>query len=931
MTKKIQILGSFGSNVEVDSTLTQTGKAADAKATGDAINQLQTSIDEVTGLVGDLNGEYYTETEIDSMMADLNAAIDGKSDADHIHDNLYYTETEIDDRFDAMQSDIDSKVDAVDGMGLSTNDYTTTEKDKLATVEDHANFYEHPTHTSYDSGLYKVTVDGSGHVSGAVLAEKEDIVALGIPAEDTKYDTEISDLSDRIDDAVNDINITNQNLTGISQELENYKIINNEAVSNNATNIANNKTAIEIIQGDYLTSIDKINLQDDITKVSDRVTANVSAIETLNGEGEGSIKQSIDNAFNEFAANVTSDDVVNTYKELIDYAATHNSEFVTLVGEVDTINNRVGEVDSALSSYKTEVSDQFTEVNTIITDHSSNANNPHGVTKEQLGLDSVDNTSDFEKPISYATQEALNLKTDIGHNHDDLYYDKDEILGLITVGDIDDICALDQSYGESMDPVTVATKYWVESGYQPKGDYLTESDINAHNVSTSSHSDIRLLIENLANDLYTLADCDDETLDQMHEIVDYIQNNKSLIDGVTTSKVNVSDIVNNLTTNVSNKPLSAAQGVVLKALIDAIVIPTNVSELVNDEGYLTSYTETDPTVPAWAKTPSKPTYTASEVGAAPADHKHTVAVTGVNEPSVVTGAVTVPTVSKTQKYMTASATAPIVIPTTDSVLGANTQFTVSGGDVYTTKLAATASGVAVGASGTTDVITGFGNHITATAITDLNTTTIKNPTVTPVSIPNVTGNDVVTASKVSATAGQAATWSASVSNGVLSFDWVANTPTTVTATDVSASKVTLGEALSASSVSTDDVTVATGSKSTATAITALGTPTTVAAITGVEVTAQPTITIAASDNGDVTVATSISPISVIASDNNVDVLTGVSVVAPAITLTNNVTNVTGAVPVISAIEIGSESTNLQNGIAAAQKWTQATGATGNIQ
>ena len=32
---------------------------------------------------------------------------------------------------------------------------------------------------------------------------------------------------------------------------------------------------------------------------------------------------------------------------------------------------------------------------------------------------------------------------------------------------------------------------------------------------------------------------------------------------------------------------------------------------------LTSYTETDPTVPAWAKAEKKPTYTASEVGAVP--------------------------------------------------------------------------------------------------------------------------------------------------------------------------------------------------------------------------------------------------------------------------------------------------------------------------
>lgn len=44
-------------------------------------------------------------------------------------------------------------------------------------------------------------------------------------------------------------------------------------------------------------------------------------------------------------------------------------------------------------------------------------------------------------------------------------------------------------------------------------------------------------------------------------------------------------------------------------------IPTQVSELENDAGYLTSFTETDPTVPAWAKAAQKPSYTAAEVGA----------------------------------------------------------------------------------------------------------------------------------------------------------------------------------------------------------------------------------------------------------------------------------------------------------------------------
>lgn len=70
---------------------------------------------------------------------------------------------------------------------------------------------------------------------------------------------------------------------------------------------------------------------------------------------------------------------------------------------------------------------------------------------------------------------------------------------------------------------------------------------------------------------------------------------------------------------------------------DKTEIPTRVSQLENDsgylnslpsdlvteqeleaKGYLTEFTETDPTVPSWAKQPTKPTYTLSELGAEPA-------------------------------------------------------------------------------------------------------------------------------------------------------------------------------------------------------------------------------------------------------------------------------------------------------------------------
>jgi len=58
-------------------------------------------------------------------------------------------------------------------------------------------------------------------------------------------------------------------------------------------------------------------------------------------------------------------------------------------------------------------------------------------------------------------------------------------------------------------------------------------------------------------------------------------------------------------------------------------IPTQVSELTNDAGYLTA--ETDPTVPAWAKAAQKPSYTAAEVGAPTVAEMNTAIGTAIGQ------------------------------------------------------------------------------------------------------------------------------------------------------------------------------------------------------------------------------------------------------------------------------------------------------------
>ena len=97
-----------------------------------------------------------------------------------------------------------------------------------------------------------------------------------------------------------------------------------------------------------------------------------------------------------------------------------------------------------------------------------------------------------------------------------------------------------------------------------------ETKVSQHNVSETSHEDIRLLISNLINRINGILDSEDVDLDQLSELVAYIKSNRTLIEQVTTNKINVSDIIDNLETSVSDKPLSAKQGVVLKGLIDAI-------------------------------------------------------------------------------------------------------------------------------------------------------------------------------------------------------------------------------------------------------------------------------------------------------------------------------------------------------------------------
>lgn len=88
---------------------------------------------------------------------------------------------------------------------------------------------------------------------------------------------------------------------------------------------------------------------------------------------------------------------------------------------------------------------------------------------------------------------------------------------------------------------------------------------SSHNISITSHEDLRAAIANLQ----VLLESDDTTLDELKEIVTYIKDNRGLIEVITAEKISYSDIVDNLNSTGSDKPLSANMGRDLAAKIGA--------------------------------------------------------------------------------------------------------------------------------------------------------------------------------------------------------------------------------------------------------------------------------------------------------------------------------------------------------------------------
>jgi hypothetical protein len=218
-----------------------------------------------------------------------------------------------------------------------------------------------------------------------------------------------------------------------------------------------------------MAAADKVKLDTTLPKqISDETTARVAAINALQGELADDIAQEVVDRNTAIAAAKTElTTVIN--KEVSDRKAadtqvrTDLEAAVELVAEdlrgADTtlqnnitkeVNDRKGEVtriEGLISDEAATRAQADTTVNAKVDSHIGNNSNPHGVTKAQVGLGNVNNTSDADKPVSTAQATAIadakaagtnaqtNLTTHMQNNSNPHGVTRDQ-LGLGTTAEI---------------------------------------------------------------------------------------------------------------------------------------------------------------------------------------------------------------------------------------------------------------------------------------------------------------------------------------------------------------------------------------------------------------------------------------------------------------------------------------------------------------
>ena len=187
--------------------------------------------------------------------------------------------------------------------------------------------------------------------------------------------------------------------------------------------------AVTTTKAGVMTAADKVKLDTTLPKqISDEVAARTAADEAIRGELADDIAQEVldrDDAIKvakdalqasinkEVTDRTNADATLKTTleKAIADAKTELETADATLQSNITKeVNDRKGEitrVEKLISDEAATRAQADTTVNDKVDSHIGNKSNPHGVTKAQVGLGNVNNTSDADKPVSTAQATAI--------------------------------------------------------------------------------------------------------------------------------------------------------------------------------------------------------------------------------------------------------------------------------------------------------------------------------------------------------------------------------------------------------------------------------------------------------------------------------------------------------------------------------------------
>lgn len=138
-----------------------------------------------------------------------------------------------------------------------------------------------------------------------------------------------------------------------------------------------------------------------IAGINQAVIDSAESVSTAEAQANIATDKAAEALANETKAKKWADEAEDIEVETGKYSARHwsiKAEELVVSGVIDDVTN------SLIKTYSS------TKINADLSAHTNNTTNPHSVTKTQVGLGDVNNTSDANKPVSTAQQTALDGK-----------------------------------------------------------------------------------------------------------------------------------------------------------------------------------------------------------------------------------------------------------------------------------------------------------------------------------------------------------------------------------------------------------------------------------------------------------------------------------------------------------------------------------------